>query len=87
LLSLEEANGMDDPWLMQTLRAHQPRALAENFPGGANGKKDRKMPKKTENNAIKPLSTIFVPCIKIQGGTAPLPPVADAHNTNILSSI
>jgi len=35
--------------------------------------------KKTENSTIKPLSTIFVLCMKIQGATASLPPTADAH--------
>jgi len=51
--------------------------------GGANGKKDRKIAKKRPKNSIfKPLSTIFVPCVKIQGGTAPLPPAADAHAIN-----
>jgi len=31
------------------------RASAKKFPGGSNGKKDRKIAKKTENSTIKPL--------------------------------
>jgi len=46
--------------------------------GGGNRKKNRKKAKKAEKNTFKPLSTIFVPCMKIQG--APLPPGADAHD-------
>jgi len=34
------------------------------------------MPK---NRTFKPLSTIFVPCLKIQGGHGLLPPAVDAH--------
>jgi len=34
------------------------------------------MPK---NSNFKPLSTVFVPCMKIQGVYGPLPPAADAH--------
>jgi len=37
--------------------------------------------KQAENSTFKPLSTIFVPCMKIHGrSTAPLPPAADAHD-------
>jgi len=65
----------------------QARASAENFPGVFQGekrqrRKDRKIAKKKtpKNSTFKPLSTIFVPCMKIRGaGTAPLPPSADAH--------
>jgi len=32
--------------------------------------------KKTENSTIKPVSTISVPCMKIQ-----MPPAADAHDS------
>jgi len=40
-----------------------------------------KTEKRLKNNksTIKPLSTTYVPCMKIQGGMAPLPPAADAH--------
>jgi len=57
-------------------------ALFNLFQGG---KATKKRPK---NNTFKPLSTIFVPCLKIQGGPRspdpghappPLPPAADAH--------
>jgi len=37
-------------------------------------KKERKIAKKAENSTIKPLFTISVPCMKIQGGHAPLCP-------------
>jgi len=43
-------------------------------------KKDRKIAKKAENSTFKPLSTIFVPCWKIQGGHGPPFPAADAHD-------
>jgi len=37
--------------------------------------KDQKIAKKTENSTFKPLSTIFVSCMKIQGkGHGPLAP-------------
>jgi len=44
-------------------------------------KKYRKITKKIpKNSTIKPLSTIFVPCMKIQeGGQGTLPLAADAH--------
>jgi len=36
--------------------------------------------KRPKNSTFKPLFTIFVPCLKTQGGaTPPLPPAADAH--------
>jgi len=38
--------------------------------------------KNTENSTFKPLSTIFVSCMKIQG-MASLPPAADAHGCMI----
>jgi len=41
------------------------------FRGKANRKKIGKIAKKIENSTIKPLSTIFVLCIKIQGGHDP----------------
>jgi len=48
--------------------------------GGATEKKDRKKAKKwPKNSTFKPLSTIFVLCLKIQGVQGPLPPAADAH--------
>jgi len=43
-------------------------------------KKIEKLQNKTENNTIKPLSTIFVPCMKIQDDL--LPPAADTHDCN-----
>jgi len=48
---------------------------------GSQRKKDQKIAKQTpKNSAFKPLSTIFLQCMKIQGGgTAPLLPAADAH--------
>jgi len=50
------------------------RASAENFPGGRGYGKD------TENSIFKPVSTIFVPCMKIQvGPRSSLPPAADVH--------
>jgi len=40
------------------------------------------MEKRPKDSIIKPLSTISVPCMKIQGSHAPpLPPAADAHAT------
>jgi len=49
------------------------RAPAKNFPGEGQRKKDRKIANKTENSTtgIKPVSTISVPCMKIQGGCGP----------------
>jgi len=38
----------------------------------------------TENSTIKPLSTTSVPCMKIQGGTAP---AADAHAPMFTASL
>jgi len=58
------------------------RASAEIFPGrGTTLKKRQKNSKKTpKNSTVKPLSNIFVPCMKILGrGMYPLPPAADAH--------
>jgi len=49
------------------------RAQAEKFPERGNAKKDRKVAKQTKKWHIKFLSTISVSCMKIQGGTAPLP--------------
>jgi len=40
---------------------------------GGQRKKDRKIAKKAENGTIKPLCTMFVPCLKIQGGARPPP--------------
>jgi len=45
---------------------------------GEQRKKSRKSAKKVpKNSTFEPLSTIFVTCLKIQGGS--LPPAADAH--------
>jgi len=45
--------------------------------GGATEKKTENIKKKTpKNSTFKPLSTIFVPCLKTQ---VALPPAADAH--------
>jgi len=53
-------------------------AMAEKFPAGVettkrpkNSKKDRKIAK--EDRPMKPLSTISVTCMKIQGGAMALP--------------
>jgi len=46
--------------------------------GGANEKKTEKIIR-PKNSMFKPLSTIFVPCLKNPGGPQPLPP-ADAHD-------
>jgi len=51
---------------------------------GGQRKKDRKIAKKAENSTFKHLLTIFVPCLKIQGGHGPLPPAADAHGCGIV---
>jgi len=44
-------------------------------------KKTKNSKKRPKNSTIKSLSTISVPCMKIQrrGATATLPPDADAH--------
>jgi len=42
---------------------------------GGNGKKDRKIAKTPKNSTFKPFSNIFAPCIKIQGGMTPRPPL------------
>jgi len=42
-------------------------------------KKAKNYQKRPKNNTFKPLSTIFVQCMKIQGGTDPLPPASDAY--------
>jgi len=42
-------------------------------------KKDRKIAKTPKNSTFKSLSTIFVQCMKTQGGHDPLSPNADAH--------
>jgi len=44
------------------------------FRGGATKKKTENCKKRAENSTFKPLSTIYVPCLKIQGATAPLCP-------------
>jgi len=46
--------------------------------GGATEKITKISKKRPKNNTFKPLSTIFVSCLKIQGATAPSP--ADAHD-------
>jgi len=46
-----------------------------------NRTENRKKEKRPKNSTFKPLSTIFVPCLKIQEATASLPPAADAHGT------
>jgi len=46
---------------------------------GGKRKKDRKIGKKTEKQHFKPLSTISLPCMKIQGDHGPLPPAADTY--------
>jgi len=43
-----------------------PRASTEKFPGGEQQKKTR-----PKNSTFKPPSTLSVPCMKFQGGTAP----------------
>jgi len=61
------------------------------LPGGRQWKKDQKIAKKDRKLALKPLSTISVPSIKIQGGGARhspfLSPVADAHACSIMKII
>jgi len=53
----------------------------ETLSGGGGGatEKDQQIAKKTKNSTIKPLFTISVPCMNIQGGVAPLPPTVVAH--------
>jgi len=51
--------------------------------GGATEKKTKYSKKKLKNSTFKPLSTIIVPCIKIQGGTAPLLSADDAQADTI----
>jgi len=48
-------------------------------------KKDRtKISKKRpKNSTFKPLSTIFVPCLKI----LPPPPAADAHGNDVITTV
>jgi len=57
--------------------------LASSSGGGATDKKAKKYQKRPKNSTFKPLSTIFVPCMKIHGGggTAPMLPAADNANT------
>jgi len=43
------------------------------FRGREQRKKDRKIAKRPENSTIKPLSSISVPSMKIQGGHGPRP--------------
>jgi len=67
----------------------QPRASAEKFSGrggrgGGNGKKIE-IRKKDRKIALKPLSTICVPSMKIQGSTAPCPPLPTPMNVTIIS--
>jgi len=53
-------------------------ALLSLFQGGREGateKKDRKIPKRAKYSTIKPLSTISVPCMKIQGEGGARPPL------------
>jgi len=66
------------PYFLRMLR---PRASAEKFPGQATETIPKNSKKKSKNSTIKPHSTISVPCVpcmKIQGGTAP-PPASNAH--------
>jgi len=56
------------------------KASTENFPGGGGATEKRLKNsnlKRPKNSTFKPLSTIFVPCLKIQGGGGkrPLPPL------------
>jgi len=64
-------------------------ALLSIFQGGgeATEKKYRKLAKNTENSTFKPLSTIFVACMKIQRSHAPLPSAAVAHGCQGWKSI
>jgi len=67
--------------MYQENRVHAPcnltlaaRASAEKFPGEGTTEKTR-----PKNNIIKPLSTLLVICMKIQGrAQSPLPYAADA---------
>jgi len=67
------------------------RASAENFSGRGEGneKKDRKIAKKDPKIALKNLlTTISVPCMKIQGvPRPPLPSTADAYDCSIFFSL
>jgi len=51
---------------------------------GGNGKKTEKLQKRPKNSTINPLSTISVPCMKIQAGHVPLPPAANTHASYLL---
>jgi len=51
--------------------------------GGQWKKNERKIAKKIEDSTIKPLSTIFVPCMKMQGGTTTLLIKPLSTNTSI----
>jgi len=51
-----------------------PRASAEIFQEGANEKNTKNSKKTPKNRIIKPLSTISVTCMKIQGGHGPPAP-------------
>jgi len=49
------------------------------LPGRGQRKKDPQVEKTPKNSTFKPLYTILVPCMKIQGDHGHLPPAADAH--------
>jgi len=51
---------------------------------GATKKKTENSKKKAENSTFKPLSTIFVPCLKIQEGHCPLPPMPTPMSPNFI---
>jgi len=58
----------------------------KNFQRG-NGKISKIAKKDQKNSTIKPLSTISVPCMKIQEGVhASLPSAADAHGVDRLAT-
>jgi len=56
------------------IKKYRKIALFASSRGGPTEKKDRKIAKKAENSTFKPLFTIFVPYLKIQGGPRPPAP-------------
>jgi len=78
---------MNRAWMLLS----RTRASADKFPKGEKKKKKKKKKprgwggggggneKRPKNSTIKPLSTISVPCMKIQGGHG-LPPAANADD-------
>jgi len=73
------SRGMANEKSLKKYKKKRKIALLSLFHGGPTVKKDRKIAKKNEKNStIKSLSTIFVPCMKTQGGHGPPLPTPKA---------